>query len=82
MKTKSKTTYGVFTYDKNDENLAWEHLQNKKDAIKLARELSEHIELGQYVEVWVQDGDGLFGNTGLPVYKSDGCDEIILSNPR
>ena len=71
MKTKKQNTYGIFVYDKNDENIAWEHLNNKKKALESANVIAEHLELGQYVEVWLMDENGLFGNSGSPIYKSD-----------
>lgn len=74
---KAKNIYGVFVYDHNDNNIYWIHLQTKRGALSIARRYASHLELGQYVEVWLQEKEGLFGNSGMPIYKSDGYTELM-----
>ena len=64
--------YGVFTYHlATDECVDCEYHDNKQEAIVSADVISENMGGDVYVEVWKADPDGLWGNSGEPLWKSD-----------
>jgi len=52
---------------------AREYLVFKTKAIKTARQMVREFggKDAVYTEVWEKDGDGMYGNWGNPLYKSD-----------
>jgi hypothetical protein len=67
-------TFGVFTYDKGGENeiQETEYYDNPLTAISSAKSIASNPEYkDSFVEVWEKDREGLWGNTGAPLYKSD-----------
>ena len=86
MKKYENSRFGVFAYDGND--ICLEEISYYSDDIM--RALSEAITYVNnlegkdcYVEVWERDENGLFGNSGEPIYKSDNPlnSKVILSPP-
>ena len=75
--------YGVFTYNSNDKCIFASYHTEEEQAIDLAMTLvdggySVVLEDGEYVEVW-EKIDGVYGNTGSPIYKSDAISESAPS---
>jgi len=75
---QSTGEYGVFVYTENDEATSQEYFDNEEDAVDFAKSLE--LDTGDYVEVWEKDEDGLWGNSGSPIYKSDAIQESLKEN--
>ena len=66
-----KEKYGVFIYRKyNDENVDNFYFSDEIEAVEYAKFTASTL-FAYYVEVWKKDKDGLWGNTGEPIWKSD-----------
>lgn len=75
--------YGVFVYrNVTDENIYNEYYCHSSIAIKNAKFLKKQYGHSYYVEVWKKDKDGLWGNTGEPLFKSDNMKQEIKVGTR
>lgn len=69
---KKEFKYCVTLYDNLEENLiVTQEYETKLDAMINAIEYEKHKSPSQYIEVWEKDSEGLYGNCGSPIYKSD-----------
>lgn len=76
IKISDYAPYGIFVYSSEGEN---ECLRKKyafvlREAVRDGKDWAKRIEENndkQFVEVWEKDKEGLWGNTGEPIYKSD-----------
>ena len=73
LKRKAKETneencnFGVFQYQsETDENINNRYFETKEEAIDFAKKYNN--EPNTYTEVWQKPEDGLWGNTGKPIY--------------
>lgn len=91
-KSEEDGKFGIFIYVEDSESgpLYAEYADNKTKAISIAKVLEknkdeEFPDMKTYIEVWEKDKEGLFGNTGEPIYKTasaktaDTNDEVIKS---
>ena len=64
--------FGVFTYDnETDECLYQSYFDSKIRAVEFAKQHKGDAETENcYIEVWRKE-NGLWGNTGEPIYKTD-----------
>ena len=77
-KTKGhRPAFGVFIYSKETGEILWDllprkyQIPNRYKAVQLAEELfRKHKNDNIYVEVWKKDGNGHYGKSGEPIYKS------------
>jgi hypothetical protein len=47
------------------------YTDDREQAILIGKNWSIELEGEQYVEVWKQDKNGNYGDSGKPIYKSD-----------
>ena len=72
--TTNKDAFGVFVYTKkNDRNVRYEYFTEKKIAVAAAKKTFSEIPIKKnfYVEVWEKNDNGMWGNVGEPIWKSD-----------
>lgn len=70
MKTIKKE-FGVFTYNKNNDECTWqEYFDNETDALKNAEDSLLSLDDDSYIEVWEKE-NGFWGASGEPIFKSD-----------
>jgi len=65
--------FGVFVYHtKTDECVEQLYFLDKDTAMEEGMLMNQHYDADEYyIEVWEKDEDGLWGNSGEPLYKSD-----------
>ena len=67
---ENKMKYGVFAYDRDtDICIDKEFYSNKILAVESAK-IQVYDNYNYWVEVWVEDTDGLCGNSGEAIYNS------------
>lgn len=73
MINTEEVEFGVFTYDEDDNNISELNFycNDRNEAVSEALSICKIISEKHYVEVWEKDEDGLWGNCGEPVWKSD-----------
>ena len=87
--TSDNAKYGVFTYEKTFDTMGNEmdadciemgYYNNKTKAITYARESFKDATPrdNYFIEVWKANKDGLWGNCGTPIYKSDRTPKLML----
>lgn len=74
-KNPIKDNYGVFAYrlDGDNENFHYEYHNTKDEAIKSAKIMltDRQFDEDYFVEVWKKSPDGLWGNTGKPIFYGE-----------
>ena len=73
-----KPQFGVFIYSSETHQILVDllprkyEIPNRYKAVQLAEELfRKHKNDNIYVEVWKKDGNGHYGKSGEPIYKSN-----------
>ena len=75
MNETPKENYGVFTYYLEHDNaeLDLQYFSTKATAMKYAKEMvgSQQADESYFVEVWKKPADGLWGNSGVPIFEGE-----------
>jgi len=69
----NQKSFGVFIYTiKTDEIFDCFFFSTEEEALECAIDEPRFLpERNFYIEVWERDANGLYGNNGAPLYKSD-----------
>lgn len=68
-----KNEYGVFIYDEKHEGEEpdKDYYDNLEDAILYAKKQKRALSKSQYIEIWKKNKNGLYGNSGEPVWTTE-----------